>query len=198
MLQWVAGLPFAPALGIGRRIATAVFAKRLLAFLPVPSDSPPAFCTVFTTSDAEEGPMSQSTGRPRTVAQMVAEARARIESLTPEQVAHEMDHGALLVDLREGDERAQHGIIAGSIHAPRGMLEFWADPASAYHRAEFDPSLRIILHCASGGRSALAADRLQEMGYQNVAHLEGGMKAWKESGRGSDPLEASPPATPQA
>lgn len=142
--------------------------------------------------------MSQPTGRPSTAAQMVAEARARIESLTAEQVAEELRQGALLVDLRESDERAQNGIIAGSIHAPRGMLEFWADPSSAYHRAEFDPARRIILHCASGGRSALAADLLGEMGYENVAHLEGGLKAWKESGRSSEPLGASLPATPQA
>jgi rhodanese-related sulfurtransferase len=142
--------------------------------------------------------MSQPTGGPRTAAQMVAEARTRIESLHPEQVAHEVEHGALLVDLRESEERAQNGIIAGSIHAPRGMLEFWADPSSAYHRAEFDPSRRIILHCASGGRSALAADLLKEMGYENVAHLEGGLKAWKESGRSSEPHDAPRPASPQA
>jgi rhodanese-related sulfurtransferase len=68
-------------------------------------------------------------------------------------------------------------------HAPRGMLEFWADPTSAYHREEFDPARRTILYCASGGRSALAADTLQRMGYANVAHLDGGIKAWKEGGR---------------
>jgi len=59
------------------------------------------------------------------------------------------------------------------------MLEFWADPTSSYHRAEFDPNRRIILHCAGGGRSALAADTLQHMGYANVAHLDGGFSAWK-------------------
>jgi rhodanese-related sulfurtransferase len=60
------------------------------------------------------------------------------------------------------------------------MLEFWADPSSAYHRSEFDPSRRVILYCASGGRSALAADLLGSMGYTNVAHLDGGIKAWRE------------------
>ncbi len=62
------------------------------------------------------------------------------------------------------------------------MLEFYADPTSAYHRPEFDPARRTILHCASGGRSALAADMLQGLGYGRVAHLDGGLKAWKETG----------------
>ena len=59
------------------------------------------------------------------------------------------------------------------------MLEFYADPSSPYHRAEFDPARRTILFCASGGRSALAADALQTLGYTRVAHLEGGFKAWQ-------------------
>jgi rhodanese-related sulfurtransferase len=66
------------------------------------------------------------------------------------------------------------------------MLEFWADPASPYHREEFRPDRRVILHCASGGRSALAAAMLQELGYTDVAHLDGGINAWKEQGK---PLE---------
>lgn len=67
--------------------------------------------------------------------------------------------------------------------APRGMLEFWADPKSNYHRDEFDPERRIILHCASGGRSALAAAMMQDLGYTNVAHMDGGFNAWKASGK---------------
>lgn len=131
--------------------------------------------------------MSQASPAPRTAAQMVAEARTRVENLTPEQVADELRRGATLIDLRESEERSQNGSIPGAIHAPRGMLEFWADPSSPYHRQEFDPSRRIVLHCASGGRSALAADLLQQMGYRNVAHLEGGLKAWKESGQSVEP-----------
>ena len=124
-----------------------------------------------------------------TASEMVANAKQHIESLTVDQVARELESGeALLVDLREPEERAQHGSIPGAIHAPRGMLEFWADPTSAYHRPEFDPSRRVILHCASGGRSALAADTLQQLGYANVAHLDGGLKAWKEAGH---PVEAA-------
>lgn len=121
---------------------------------------------------------------PKTAAQLVAEAKQRVENLTVEQTAAELAGGdALLVDLREPDERAQHGAIPGAMVAPRGMLEFWADPASSYHRAEFAPDRRIIFHCAGGGRSALAADTLQQMGYTNVAHLEGGFNAWKQAGQ---------------
>lgn len=119
----------------------------------------------------------------KTVAAMVAEAKAGIENLSPEQVAEEIQRGdVLLVDIRESEERAQNGVIKGAVHAPRGMLEFYADPASPYHRAEFQPAQRIILQCASGGRSALASQALSTLGYERVAHLDGGFKAWKERG----------------
>lgn len=140
--------------------------------------------------------MDQADSAPRTAAQMVAEARSRVQCLTPDQVADELGQGALLIDLRESDERSQNGVIAGSVHAPRGMLEFWADPTSPYHRTEFDPARRIVLHCASGGRSALAADLLRQMGYANVAHLDGGLRAWKESGREVQPLASGATAAP--
>ncbi|HET8626337.1 MAG TPA: rhodanese-like domain-containing protein [Thermomicrobiales bacterium] len=123
-------------------------------------------------------------GTPKTAAQMVAAAKQRVQNLTPEQVEAELAQGdAVLVDLRESEERAQTGAIPDATHVPRGMLEFYADPASPYHRQEFDPNRRVILHCASGGRSALAAETLQQMGYTNVAHLDGGIRAWQESGR---------------
>lgn len=128
----------------------------------------------------------------RTAAEMVAEAKQRVENLSPDDLARELeDGGALLVDLRELDERAQHGTISAAVHAPRGMLEFWADPASGYHRPEFDPERRTILHCASGGRSALAAGTLRELGYTNVAHLDGGLKAWKDAGQPTEVETAS-------
>jgi rhodanese-related sulfurtransferase len=126
----------------------------------------------------------------KTAAELVAEAKQRVENLTVDQAAAEIEQGdALLVDLREPGELAQQGAIPGAVHAPRGMLEFWADPTSPYHRAEFDPNRRVVLHCASGGRSALAADTLQQMGYANVAHLDGGFTAWKAAGR---PVEEAP------
>ena len=123
-------------------------------------------------------------GTPKAAAQLVSEAKQRVENLTVEQTATELERGdALLVDLREPDERQQHGVIPGAVHAPRGMLEFWADPASSYHRPEFAPDRRIVFHCASGGRSALAADTLQQLGFTNVAHLDGGFNAWKQAGQ---------------
>jgi rhodanese-related sulfurtransferase len=128
----------------------------------------------------------------KTAAELVAEAKQRVENLTVDEVAAELERGdVVLVDLREPGELAQQGAIPGAVHAPRGMLEFWADPTSAYHRTEFDPNRRVVLHCASGGRSALAADTLQQMGYTNVAHLDGGFNAWKAAGR---PVEEAPPA----
>jgi rhodanese-related sulfurtransferase len=82
---------------------------------------------------------------------MVAEAKGRVQNLSPEQVAAEIDGGDVtLVDVREDDERAQNGAIPGAVRAPRGMLEFWADPISAYHREEFSPDRRTVLYCAFG------------------------------------------------
>ena len=122
-----------------------------------------------------------------TTAELVAEAKQRVENLDVAQVAAEAAEGdVLIVDIREPDELLQTGTIPGAVHAPRGMLEFYADPINAYHRAEFDPSRRVILYCASGGRSALAADMLQKLGYGRVAHLDGGLKAWMTSGQPVD------------
>ena len=123
-----------------------------------------------------------------TAAEMVATARSRVEALSAEQVAEEIaGGGALLVDLREPDERMRAGVIPGAVHAPRGMLEFYADPTSPYHRPEFDPDGRVILYSASGGRSALAAATLQALGYARAAHLDGGIKAWVAAGNGIEP-----------
>jgi rhodanese-related sulfurtransferase len=119
----------------------------------------------------------------KTATHLISEARAQIENLSPEEAAREIRRGhPLLVDLRETEECLAHGSIPGSTHAPRGMLEFYADPTSAYYRAEFDPQRRTILYCASGGRSALAAAALQTLGYARVAHLDGGLAAWREAG----------------
>lgn len=115
--------------------------------------------------------------------ELVAEAKAQVENLTPDQVEAELQSGdAVLVDLREPEEVAA-AKIPGSVHIPRGMLEFRADPTSPYSEPALDPSKRVILHCASGGRSALGAMALQQLGYDNVAHLDGGIGAWKEAGK---------------
>jgi len=119
----------------------------------------------------------------KTAKHLIAAAKAQIEQLSPAEVAAELRRGdVLLVDLREPGECSEQGNIAGAVHAPRGMLEFFADPTSAYFRPEFDPSRRTILYCASGGRSALATATLQELGYTRVAHLDGGLNAWREAG----------------
>jgi rhodanese-related sulfurtransferase len=123
-------------------------------------------------------------GEMKTAKDMVAQAKTRVENLTPAQVADEMQNRkAVLVDIRETEERTRDGVIPGAVHASRGMLEFYADPTSPHHKKELDPTRRVVLHCASGGRSALAAETLKQMGYQNVAHLDGGIKAWKEQGK---------------
>jgi rhodanese-related sulfurtransferase len=117
-------------------------------------------------------------------ADLVGEAKSSVENLDPDAVEAELATGdAVLVDLREAEELDANGRIPGAIHVPRGMLEFRADPSSPYHQEPLDPSARVILHCASGGRSALAAATLAEMGYERVAHMDGGIGAWKDAGK---------------
>jgi rhodanese-related sulfurtransferase len=119
-----------------------------------------------------------------TVAEMVRAARERVETLTPAQVAAELDTpDTVLVDVREPGEQLTDGTIPGALSAPRGMLEFHADPTGPYHLAALTPDRRVILHCKSGARSALAAATLIDLGYSNVAHLDGGILAWREAGR---------------
>jgi rhodanese-related sulfurtransferase len=120
---------------------------------------------------------------PVSVNDMVADARTRIEGLSIEEVQSELEKGdALLVDIRDVRERWREGAIPGAKHVPRGMLEFWADPQSEYHKRYMDPQRRTIVYCAGGLRSSLAADVLQKMGYKDVAHLEIGFDGWKKGG----------------
>lgn len=117
-----------------------------------------------------------------TASEMVAAAKAGIENLTPTEVAKEVEEGtALLVDVREPTETAQE-TIGGALLAPRGMLEFYADPTTPYHLAELERDRRIVLYCSAGSRSALATRTLHDLGYTNVAHLDGGLTGWKEAG----------------
>jgi rhodanese-related sulfurtransferase len=122
------------------------------------------------------------------VTDLVAEAKTRIKNLDVAAVDKERAEGVLLVDLREPAELTENGRIPGSVEVPCGMVEFRADPTSSYHQEGFDPDRRIILHCATGGRSALGVAALQDMGYTNVAHLDGGIKAWAAAGR---PIETA-------
>lgn len=117
-----------------------------------------------------------------TATEMVTAAKAGIENLSPKDFAEEIDRdGVLLVDVREPTETA-HEVISGALLAPRGMLEFYADPTTPYHLGDFDRRRRILIYCAAGSRSALSTRTLQELGYDDVAHLDGGLKAWKEAG----------------
>lgn len=120
----------------------------------------------------------------KSAADLVKEAKETIENLSPDQVSEELvNENVTLIDIRESEELKQNGRIAGSVHAPRGMLEFYADFSLPQHKPEFNKDKRIILYCASGGRSALAVVTLKKMGYENTAHLDGGIKAWKDSGK---------------
>ena len=113
----------------------------------------------------------------KSVVEMIGEARAQIEFVSPEAVAKERAAGdVILVDVREPVEWERH--IEGALQAPRGLLEFVADPASQRHSAELDPTRRTIVYCASGARAALATLTLQNMGFQDVANMDGGFKAW--------------------
>jgi rhodanese-related sulfurtransferase len=114
---------------------------------------------------------------------LVDEAKQEIENLSPEQVKAELDAGtATVVDIRDFRELYLKGKIPGAFHADRGMLEFWIDPASEYYREVFQPENRYIIYCAGGGRSALAAKTMKDMGYQDVAHLEPGFGGWTGAG----------------
>ena len=122
-------------------------------------------------------------------ADLVNDAKTRISNLTIEEVQHSLVHdNALLIDIRDVRERAQLGTIPHARHVARGLLEFWADPESHHYREFFSDDRPIILYCAGGGRSALAADVLQRMGYPSVAHLECGFDGWKQAGQPVEPV----------
>lgn len=115
--------------------------------------------------------------------QLVDEANALVEKVEPATVISGADDAYILVDIRDVRELDHEGMIPGAIHAPRGMLEFWVDPASEYHRDVFaEEDKTYLLYCQSAWRSALAAKTLHEMGMTNVKHLAGGFAAWKEAG----------------
>lgn len=127
--------------------------------------------------------MSTEQRRPqRTAADLVAAALRSLVSVAPLEVGIELTRGTLVVDLREEDELHVGGWIRDSVWAPRGMLEFWADPSDRRHRIEFDPDRRLILYCSTGERSAMAAATLRSMGYRDVRVLDGGIEAWKREG----------------
>ncbi|GGH25093.1 rhodanese [Alsobacter metallidurans] len=98
----------------------------------------------------------------------------------------------VLVDLRDPRELEREGRVPGAVHCPRGMLEFWIDPESPYHKPVFAEDKRFVFMCAGGWRSALAARTAREMGLKPVAHVGGGFKAWKEAGGPVEPVQPKP------
>ena len=114
--------------------------------------------------------------------QLVAIAEAEIQTLSVGEARAAQSAGALLVDLRDVREVERDGKIPGSYHVPRGMLEFWVDPDSPYHHEALTSADRLVLYCNLGWRSALASKTLQDMGFTNVAHMGGGLEAWKNEG----------------
>ncbi len=111
---------------------------------------------------------------------MLAEANSVIETISIQDLPYHLeDNQALLIDVRETVERERDGPIPGSIHISRGMLEFQADPESPVYCKDLTTDRRVIVYCGTGGRSALAAKTLMEMGYPDVASLAGGYAAWK-------------------
>ncbi len=114
---------------------------------------------------------------------LVAEASAGIETLTlDEATALHGDADVVFIDLRDVRELWREGKVAGAVHVPRGMLEFWIDPASPYHKPIFAEDKRFVLYCGSGWRSALATKVAQDMGLAPVCHIDGGYTAWKNAG----------------
>lgn len=117
----------------------------------------------------------------KTAVEMVMEANAQIETVSPQEAAEEMASGeVVLLDIREPTEWESH--IGGAVQVPRGILESAADPTSPAHQSELEPARRVIVYCRSGARAALATLTLKTMGYGNVANLGGGINAWKEAG----------------
>ena len=126
----------------------------------------------------------------RTAKSLVDEAMAQVTTYTVEQARALHGHpGVQFVDVRDVRELEHEGVIPGALHAPRGMLEFWVDPDSPYHRDVFAQDKEYVLFCALGWRSALATKTLMDMGLERVAHVQGGFTAWKEAGA---PVESKP------
>ncbi len=115
-------------------------------------------------------------------AQMVADARARIEEIeTADLISMLDDAEVVVVDIRDVRERQRSGFIPGSVHAPRGMVEFWVDPDSPYFKEVFGQDKKFVFHCASGWRSSLTVATLKDMGFE-AAHLREGFSTWETQG----------------
>ena len=124
--------------------------------------------------------------------QLIADAELEIETLNPgEAIALLADPQTQLIDLRDIRELQREGKVPNAFHAPRGMLEFWVDPDSPYHKDIFSSGKRLVFYCQSGWRSALATQAVQRMGLTRVAHVGGGFAAWKAAGGPVEAVERS-------
>ena len=125
------------------------------------------------------------------IKELCAEAEAEIETWSIEEALkrHGQDD-VVFVDIRDIRELWREGAVPGAVHAPRGMLEFWVDPASPYAKEVFQQDKRFVFFCAGGLRSALAAKAVRDMGLSPVCHIRGGFGAWKAAG---GPVEAREP-----
>ena len=124
----------------------------------------------------------------KTAKSLVQDAMAQVTTYTVEQALALHAHpGVQFVDVRDVRELEREGVIPGSIHAPRGLIEFWFDPDSPYHRDVFAQDKEYVLFCAVGWRSALATKTLMDMGLERVSHLGGGFTAWQEAGAPVEP-----------
>lgn len=124
---------------------------------------------------------------------MVDAAEREIETLAVEDaIKLQGNPDVVLVDLRDPRELARDGKVPGAFHCPRGMLEFWIDPESPYHKPQFAADKKFVFFCAGGWRSALAAQTAQRMGMKPVAHIRGGFSEWKKTGKPVDLPEAKP------
>ncbi len=127
---------------------------------------------------------------------LLDEAMGQIETLpVAEAVKLHGDPDVVFVDLRDPRELEREGLVPGAFHAPRGMIEFWVDPESPYHKPIFASGKRFVLYCAAGWRSALTTKTLKDMGLDRVAHFDGGFGAWKAAG---GPVEEKAPKPPKA
>ena len=129
----------------------------------------------------------------KSAAELVAEANAQVDEITVEDAKALFGRDDVtFVDIRDIRELGREGRMPGAVHAPRGMLEFWIDPASPYHKPLFAEDKTFVFFCAGGMRSALAAKAAQDMGLQPVKHIHGGFGAWKKSGGAVDLPEPAP------
>ncbi len=118
----------------------------------------------------------------KTVKQLVDEANAEIETITAEQAIEEMTNlDVVMVDLRDIRELQREGMVENAFHMPRGMVEFWIDSESPYHKPIFSSNKRFIFYCSLGWRSALAARAARQVGLENHCHVEGGFKALQQA-----------------